>query len=182
MAGRPTQLTEEQKRDLAERGFASIAACAKAHGMAASTLSVRLRSGLSLDEALTMTQSERCLKGAPRPAFSLTKAQRKELAEFGRSIRQLAASYGISESTVFRRLHSGMTVAQALSRPSRTKNMELSTAQREELWGTGYSTLQDACAAHNQPYGLVRDRWLRLGWSLEDALKKPAGPTKPKRG
>jgi len=181
MAGRPTQLTVEQQRDLAERGFSSIAACAKAHGMAASTLSVRLRSGLSLEEALTMTQSERCLSGAPRPARSLTKAQRKELAEFGRSIRQLAAAYGISESTVFRRLHSGMTVAQALSRPSRTQNTELSTVQREELWSTGWPTLQQACVAYDQPYGLVRDRWLRLNWPLKDALTKPSGPTKPKK-
>jgi len=168
--GKPSWMREVQWNDLKKAGYTSVSNAAKSLGMPSTTLSYRLNN-LALSFAAASKPVIKQKAGCVRRAGSLTPEQEADLG--GRTILALAKEVGIADSTLLRRLWSGMSLAEALGKPSRSKKNELSGAHQRELSACGYSSLREAANACNIPYGLVRDRWLRLEWGLIRALKTP---------
>ena len=90
-------------------------------------------------------------------------------------LKDLARRYGMSPTTLRRRLADGMPLDVALHMPPMRCRFLMVQWQGREVW------LRDLAIAHHQSPGTVYRR-LRAGWSLEAALEMDRVPRNKKPG
>lgn len=127
--------------------FKSINDMCRHYNKSRTTYDRRIKSGLTLEEALTLPVQYKHKKA-------------KEVIDS-------AAKNGIGVHTLQSRVARGMSIEDAISKPLQTKNKDGCTYN-----GKYYNTIRELCDELNLNYNVITYR-LRNKWNIEDAIKTP---------
>ena len=133
----------------------------EAYNHSQSTIYARIKSGLSLKDALETGN------GYSR----LNKYVYDHLGNKFKTKRDMYRHWNISESVVNGRLRNGWSLQKALETPEKTLNSRTAHIIKDHL-GNEFSTKKDMAKHWNIEYNIVLQR-LENGWSLKDALETP---------
>lgn len=128
----------------------------EAYNIKRNTYESRIRRGYTVEEALGIVQHS-------NKVYKDHKSN-----EYG-SIKEMCSSYGISTSTFNRRIKLGWDLKSALTEEVHDESWK-GRKCRDHL-GNLYSSVERMCMAYGIDESVFRTR-IRLGWSLEDALKR----------
>ncbi len=165
--------TESQRQELAETGFDTYKALARARGVAPTTLLQRVKKGMPLAEAADPDTRLPPIAKRKRKAELLTAEQLADIAALGfESVRALSQASALSESCIYGRLRRGWSVDQAINAPLRVTK-PLCDDKRAELHARGFATVSEFARAAGLTVNQVWDRWVRKGWSLDRVFEAP---------
>ncbi len=128
-----------------------------AYGIDGSTFRSRIKSGLSLEEALT--------RGFIKPS---SKECYDHLGNRYNSILEMCDAYGIDGSTFRSRIKSGLSLEEALTKGF----IQPGSKECYDHLGNKYNSILEMCAKYNITDSAYRSR-IRRGWNKKDALTKP---------
>ena len=126
----------------------------------------RLRNGWSLEDAISKPRERVCTNIAKGFSYN-----GKEYSSFKSFCKEHSLNYDLVKS----RLRNGWSLEDAISKPARVRrNMNSRDSNMGFSYnGKEYSSVYSFCKEYGLSYNLVKNR-LRSGWSLEDAISKPA--------
>ena len=143
--------------------FKSVSAMAKHYGMSRCTYISRIKSGWSIEEALTVPILKDGSNFKPTGSYGSVE---DHLGNKFDSVSSMIEYWGISRNAYLGRRAKGLPLEEILTKPVKSLkrlkeykdfegNVFSTKAEMAEHWGVNYSTLRNR---------------LRLGWSLEEAL------------
>lgn len=139
--------------------FESIRKMCEYHNIGHGTYRHRLKKGLTVEQALTMTTKE--------VSFNETKYT-DHLGNTFSNIKDMCKYHNINYQTYNTRINQGWSRERALTEPVPKSG---ATICKDHLDNIFYS-MTDMCCHHNIPLGVYRNR-IKLGWSIEKALTTP---------
>ena len=159
-------------RDHLDNEFESVKAMCAHWGVAPSTYRYRIKTGRSLEQALTETlpaaaAAETAGHGGPRTA----KTCRDHQGNGFRSINEMCARWNVPPATFRHRLKRGFSLEQALTAPPRT---DPSGVRCMDHKGRIFPSISAMC----EEYGIGRHTFMdrvHAGMSLREALETPPG-------
>jgi len=137
--------------------YNSLDEMCKHYNISKATLYARLNRGMSLEDALTIPVDKIGIKDYRDPSGNTYN-----------NIVEICNAYGISKSTVYLRLHKGMSLEDALTLPVD----KIGIKDYRDPSGNTYNNIDEICNAYGISKSTVYLR-LRKGMSLEDAIKTP---------
>ncbi len=143
-------------------GYPSDRDMCRAHGVPCNTFYQRLKSGMTLEQALT--------KKAPGKRLAPEPERTDHHGKIYPSLRAMCGAYGTNPNTYNKRRAAGMTVEQALTAEPQ--------AFRDPVDGTEYGTKSDMCGAYGVKPSTVCSCMAKTGMAFEDAVIETAARQK----
>lgn len=131
--------------------YNSIVDACSEYGVDAYLFRNRIANGWSIEEALEIVERRKSKKGS---------IEIEDIKGYS-SLAELCRDFNISYSLVRQRLQRGLSLDDAISGKSISKNIVVN--------GVSYKSLNDACESLNIPYYTVCMR-ISNGWGIEEAL------------
>ena len=148
--------------------FKSVSAMTRHYGIPRPTYTSRIKLGWSVEEALTIP----ILKegGNYKPNNSLVGVGDHLGNKFNNKV-QMAKHWGISSAQLYNRLSSGMSLAEALTKPtiSRGKYKKREVVDHK---GNSYRSVAQMARSYGISSITLHER-LKRGWSIEESLTTP---------
>ncbi len=145
--------------------YSSKSARANAYGLSVQCIDFRLKSGWSLEDALT---------SKPDPGQSNSLSCKDHLGNEYKSIRDMAKTWNINERILRDRLKKKWNLKDALTTPV---NQEYSDNAKGKFCtdhlGNEFESFSKMCKYYNIPSKCVKDRISKLHWDLEASLTTP---------
>lgn len=148
--------------------FKSVSAMAKHYGISRPTYVSRINLGWTVEEALTVP----ILKegGNYKPNNSLEGVEDHLGNKFNNKV-QMAKYWGISSAQLYSRLSSGMSLAEALTKPT-TSRGKYKKREVVDHKGNSYHSVAQMARSYGISSITLHER-LKRGWSVEEALTTP---------
>ena len=148
--------------------FPNLRAAARSHGINEGTVRSRLALGWTVEQAFG-------LETAPNLRAKQKGVQVEIDGHQYDNLGQLAASMGISNGKIGRRLRAGWTLKQAIDREPPPQPQEVEGTEIV-IQGKNYISIAEAARALGIDYNLARNR-ISLGWSPEQATDLAPAPS-----
>lgn len=148
--------------------FKSVSAMVRHYGISRPTYISRLKSGWTMEEALTVP----ILKegGNYKPNNSLVGVEDHLGNKFNNKV-QMAKHWGISSAQLYNRLSSGMSLAEALTKPT-TARGKYKKREVVDHKGNSYRSVAQMARSYGITSITLHER-LKRGWSVEESLTTP---------
>ena len=143
--------------------FKSVSAMAKHYGMSRCTYISRIKSGWSIEEALTVPILKDGSNFKPTGSYGSVE---DHLGNKFNNNSQMARHWGITPSLYHQRINLGLSKEEALTTPVSKKN---SSIEVTDHLGNQYKSLGSMARAYGIKPVTLSDR-LSRGWSIEEAL------------
>lgn len=148
--------------------FKSVSAMVRHYGISRPTYISRVNAGWTVEEALTVP----ILKegGNYKPNNSLVGIEDHLGNKFNNKV-QMAKHWGISSAQLYNRLSSGMSLAEALTKPT-TSRGKYKKREVVDHKGNSYCSIAQMARSYGLASITLHER-LKRGWSVEEALTTP---------
>ena len=148
--------------------FKSVSAMVRHYGISRPTYISRVNAGWTVEEALTVP----ILKegGNYKPNNSLVGIEDHLGNKFNNKV-QMAKHWGISSAQLYNRLSSGMSLAEALTKPT-TARGKYKKREVADHKGNSYRSVAQMARSYGIASITLHER-LKRGWSVEEALTTP---------
>lgn len=154
--------------DYLGNNFKSVSAMTKHYGISRPTYISRINSGWTMEEALTIP----VLKGGInfKPTGSLDSVV-DHLGNRFNNNTQMARHWGISSSQLYQRLKDGLSLEEALTKPTIIKG-KYKRGEVVDHKGNSYRSVAQMARSYGISSITLHER-LNRGWSVEEALTTP---------